>query len=291
MSLISRDITKRKLISLSVLLTSVMLGCGSDSQQRVDPSQSQVPNQQGGIINPTNVHMPTQAILSPTSTPINHPLILEFTPAPINNPDLEQTPDPTLPYVPKLPADEFPALVQSVNSAEFKGLFEATGSVSINQETITFTGTNGEKSLIVFRLPDLMQALSDRTFPGKIRLKDQSDIASVERETWIYDDDGLVFSEIWKTSEEPIGIGITNDIALIQSSVDETQTSRVPTQLIVTGNAQSSVIPLPTSIPVSVTTVAGEFQVFLENSAFRSISPNATDGFSAYNTHVWVIRN
>ena len=112
MSLISRDITKRRLISLSVLLTSVMLGCGSDSQQRVDPSQSQVPNQQGGIINPTNVHMPTQAILSPTSTPINHPLILEFTPAPINNPDLEQTPDPTLPYVPKLPADEFPALVQ-----------------------------------------------------------------------------------------------------------------------------------------------------------------------------------
>ena len=37
-----------------------------------------------------------------------------------------------------------------------------------------------------------MQALSDRTFSGKIRLKDQSDIASVERETWIYDDDGLV---------------------------------------------------------------------------------------------------
>jgi hypothetical protein len=271
--------SRTRLVMLGMFLTLVISGCGSDSQPQLEPTQSPI----------SQTNSTTQTILLPTSTPINHPLILEFTPAPVNLPSTIETPVPAPLYKPRLPADSFPSLVQSVNDLEFNGLFESTGSITISEDKIKLAASNGDTSLIVYRLPEAMEALAERKFAGGVRLKDTSDISSMKRETWIYDADGLVFSEIIQTVEEPLTIGITNDLSLTQNTADETRTSAVAAQLVLTGPSQMA-IPLPLSTPVSVITDSGEFQMFLENSSFHYPSPNSTDGIAAYNTHLWVLR-
>ena len=273
---------RMRLVLLGIFLTLFLSGCGSDSQPEVDSTQSQI----------SQTNSSTQTPLLPTSTPISHPLIQEFTPAPINLPGHIEEPIPTIPYEPRLPEDEYPALVQSVNGSEFlgKGVFDSTGSLTISEDRIKLASPNGDTSLIAYRLPEQMQALTEQTFSGGLKLKDTSDIGSMKKETWIHDADGLVFSEIFQSFENPIQMNITNNLAFTQNAVDETETSlNVPAELVLTGLSKTK-IPLPLSTPVSVTTDTGEFELFLENSSFQHANPNSTDQIDSYSTHLWVIR-
>ena len=271
-----------RLVILAIFLTLVLSGCGSDSQSQTDSTQSQI----------RQTNSSTQTPLLPTSTPISHPLIQEYTPAPINLPGHIEEPIPTIPYEPRLPEDEYPALVQSVNGSEFlgKGVFDSVGSLTISEDRIKLASPNGDTSLIAYRLPEQMQALTEQTFSGGLKLKDTSDIGSMKKETWIHDADGLVFSEIFQSFENPIQMNITNNLAFTQNAVDETETSlNVPAELVLTGLSKTK-IPLPLSTPVSVTTDTGEFELFLENSSFQHANPNSTDQIDSYSTHLWVIR-
>ena len=273
---------RMRLVILAIFLTLVLSGCGSDSQSQTDSTQSQI----------RQTNSSTQTPLLPTSTPISHPLIQEYTPAPINLPGHIEEPIPTIPYEPRLPEDEYPALVQSVNGSEFlgKGVFDSVGSLTISEDRIKLASPNGDTSLIAYRLPEQMQALTEQTFSGGLKLKDTSDIGSMKKETWIHDADGLVFSEIFQTFENPIQMNITNNLAFTQNAVDETETSlNVPAELVLTGLSKTK-IPLPLSTPVSVTTDTGEFELFLENSSFQHANPNSTDQIDSYSTHLWVIR-
>ncbi len=271
---------RMRLVLLGIFLTLLLSGCGPDSQPEVDSTQSQI----------RQTNSSTQTPLLPTSTPINHPLILEFTPAPVNLPGQMETPVPTIPYYPRLPEDAYPALVQSVNESELRGVFDSIGSVTISEDKIKLAAPNGDTSLIAYRLPEPMEALTERTFSGGLKLKDTSDIGSMRKETWIYDADGLVFSEIFQTFEDPTQISITNNLALTQNAVDETKTSlEVPAELVLTGLSKTK-IPLPLSTPVSVTTDNGEFELFLESSSFQHANPNSTDQIDSYSTHLWVVR-
>ena len=273
---------RMRLVILAIFLTLVLSGCGSDSQSQTDSTQSQI----------RQTNSSTQTPLLPTSTPISHPLIQEYTPAPINLPGHIEEPIPTIPYEPRLPEDEYPALVQSVNGSEFlgKGVFDSVVSLTISEDRIKLASPNGDTSLIAYRLPEQMQALTEQTFSGGLKLKDTSDIGSMKKETWIHDADGLVFSEIFQTFENPIQMNITNNLAFTQNAVDETETSlNVPAELVLTGLSKTK-IPLPLSTPVSVTTDTGEFELFLENSSFQHANPNSTDQIDSYSTHLWVIR-
>jgi len=273
---------RMRLVILAIFLTLVLSACGSDSQSQTDSTQSQI----------RQTNSSTQTPLLPTSTPISHPLIQEYTPAPINLPGHIEEPIPTIPYEPRLPEDEYPALVQSVNGSEFlgKGVFDSVGSLTISEDRIKLASPNGDTSLIAYRLPEQMQALTEQTFSGGLKLKDTSDIGSMNKETWIHDADGLVFSEIFQTFENPIQMNITNNLAFTQNAVDETKTSlNVPAELVLTGPSKTK-IPLPLSTPVSVTTDTGEFELFLENSSFQHANPNSTDQLDSYSTHLWVIR-
>jgi hypothetical protein len=271
---------RMRLVLLGIFLTLLLSGCGSDSQPEVDSTQSQI----------RQTNSSTQTPLLPTSTPINHPLILEFTPAPVNLPGQMETPVPTIPYYPRLPEDAYPALVQSVNESELRGVFDSIGSVTISEDKIKLAAPNGDTSLIAYRLPEPMEALTERTFSGGLKLKDTSDIGSMRKETWIHDVDGLVFSEIFQTFEHPVQISITNNLALTQNAVDETKTSlEVPAELVLTGLSKTK-IPLPLSTPVSVVTETGEFELFLESSSFQHANPNSTDQIDSYSTHLWVVR-
>ncbi len=273
---------RMRLVILAIFLTLVLSACGSDSQSQTDSTQSQI----------RQTNSSTQTPLLPTSTPISHPLIQEYTPAPINLPGHIEEPIPTIPYEPRLPEDEYPALVQSVNGSEFlgKGVFDSVGSLTISEDRIKLASPNGDTSLIAYRLPEQMQALTEQTFSGGLKLKDTSDIGSMKKETWIHDADGLVFSEIFQTFENPIQMNITNNLAFTQNAVDETKTSlNVPAELVLTGPSKTK-IPLPLSTPVSVTTDTGEFELFLENSSFQHANPNSTDQIDSYSTHLWVIR-
>ena len=228
---------RMRLVILGIFLTLVLSGCGSDSQPQNDSTQSQI----------RQTNNSTQTPLLPTSTPINHPLIQEFTPAPVNLPGHIEEPIPTIPYEPRLPEDEYPALVQSVNGSEFlgKGVFDSVGSLTISEDRIKLASPNGDTSLIAYRLPEQMQALTEQTFSGGLKLKDTSDIGSMKKETWVHDADGLVFSEIFQTFENPIQMNITNNRALSQTAVDETETSlNVPAELVLTGPSKTK-IPLP----------------------------------------------
>ena len=271
-----------RLVILAIFLTLVLSACGSDSQSQTDSTQSQI----------RQTNSSTQTPLLPTSTPISHPLIQEYTPAPINLPGHIEEPIPPIPYEPRLPEDEYPALVQSVNGSEFlgKGVFDSVGSLTISEDRIKLASPNGDTSLIAYRLPEQMQALTEQTFSGGLKLKDTSDIGSMKKETWIHDADGLVFSEIFQSFENPIQMNITNNLAFTQNAVDETETSlNVPAELVLTGPSKTK-IPLPLSTPVSVTTDTGEFELFLENSSFQHANPNSTDQIDSYSTHLWVIR-
>jgi len=201
-----------------------------------------------------------------------------------------ETPVPTVPYYPRLPQDEYPALVQSVNESELRGVFDSIGSLTISEDKIKLAAPNGDTSLIAYRLPEQMEGLTERTFSGGLRLKDTSDIGSMKKETWINDADGLVFSEISQTFENPIQLSITNNLAFTQNAVDETKSSLdVPAELVLAGLTKTK-IPLPLSTPVSVVTETGEFELFLENSSFQHANPNSTDQIDSYSTHLWVIR-
>ena len=269
-----------RLVLLGIFLILLLSGCGSDSQTDVDSTQSQI----------RQTNRSTQTPLLPTSTPIAHPLILEFTPAPVNMPGHVETPVPTVPYYPRLPQDEYPALVQSVNESELRGVFDSIGSLTISEDKIKLAAPNGDTSLIAYRLPEQMEGLTERTFSGGLKLKDTSDIGSMKKETWINDADGLVFSEISQTFENPIQLSITNNLAFTQNAVDETKSSLdVPAELVLTGLTKTK-IPLPLSTPVSVVTETGEFELFLENSSFQHANPNSTDQIDSYSTHLWVIR-
>ena len=273
---------RMRLVILGIFLTLVLSGCGSDSQPQTDSTQSQI----------RQTNSSTQTPLLPTSTPLHHPLLQEFTPAPVNLPGHIEEPIPTIPYEPRLPEDAYPALVQSVNGSEFlgKGVFDSIGSLTISEDRIKLASPNGDTSLLAYRLPEQMQALSERTFSGGLRLKDNTDIGSIWRETWVQDADGLVFSEIFKSVENPIQISITEDLTFTQNGVDETSSSLdVPAELVLTGVSKTK-ITLPLSTPVSVFTDNGEFELFLENSSFQHANPNSTDQLDAYTTHLWVVR-
>jgi len=279
------DIIRCGVLVICACLAITLIGCGSGSDaNRPRSSAERVVVKQ--LDKPAPVS-PT-ATLSPTSTPINHPLVLTFTPAPVNLPPPETTPAPIPPYVPRLPTGSIPIVIQSVNSSEFKGLLDMIGTITIDEQSIKMASDAGDESMIAYRLPQAMQELDQRTFSGRLRISDTSDIAATRQETWVFDDIGLVFADVFQTLEEPANLEIASGIRLMQREVNETETSDVFAD-IESADGNPALVRLPLFSPVSISATPRNFQVFLELSKFQKANPAIGDSITGYALHVWIV--
>jgi len=282
---IKTDIIRCRVLVICACLAITLIGCGSGSDtNRPRSSAERV------VVKQLNKPAPVSptATLFPTSTPINHPLVLTFTPAPVNLPASETTPAPIPPYVPRLPIGSLPIVIQSVNSSEFSGLLDMIGTMTIDEQSIKMTSDAGDESMIAYRLPQAMQELTQRTFSGRLQISDMSDISATRQETWVFDDIGLVFADVFQTFEEPAHLEIANGIRLVQRQVNETETSDVFAD-IETTDGTSTLVRLSLFSPVSVSATPRDFQVFLELSEFQKANPALGDSITGYALHVWIV--
>jgi len=274
-----------------------LVGCGSesDSVSNLDTNQPQSPAGRVAIAKQLvtaqdkRAHLSPTGTLSPTSTPINHPLVSSFTPAPVNLLPPEITPFPVPPYVPRLPDGNLPIVIQSVNSSEFRGELNMTGTITIDEQSISMESNAGDESLIAYRLPPLGQELPQGTFSGGLVVKDTSEIGAIRRETWVFDDIGLVFADVFHTTDEPIRLEIANGLRLAQRQSNESETSDVLVDIVTTVGNSETLVPLPLFSAVSVSTARRNFQIFLEFSEFLKSDPTIGDSISGYSVHVWVV--
>ena len=288
---IRKDIIRFGLLVLCACLTMTLVGCGSDSDSAANSDTNQPQSSDGRIVIADQLvpdqNKPTR--VSPTSTPINHPLVLTFTPAPVNLPAPATTPAPIQPYIPRLPTGSLPIVIQSVNSLEFRGLLDMTGTITIDEQSTNVASDSGDESMIAYRLPQAMRELPQGAFSGGLRIKDTSDIGATRRETWVFDDIGLVFADVVQALEEPVRLEIAGGVRLVQRQVNETETSDVFADIVTTDGNSETVVTLPLFSPMAVSAAPRDFQVFLELSEFRKSEPTIGDSISGYAVHIWIV--
>ena len=230
------------------------------------------------------------ASISPTVTPTFHPLILDSPAPPVNFPVIDITPKPTQSYDPVLPAHDLPALVSALDSKPFRGKLNGDADITITNQLIDIKTNQGQSLKIAYRVPSSMTTLPDQNFLGTVAITDESTLASVQKITSINDQTGLLFSEIYFSSEEPMAFQVTDDIAIIQNPVSSpiTQVS-TPVSSNITNVVGTT--PVATGQTNNVEGSAGSFQIHVEESSYWTANQFSTDPSTEYRLHVWIIRS
>lgn len=260
----------------------ITIGCSSGSEDDL---------QNTGQVIPQIITKPTEAIAkhAPTITPTLHPLISNQTPPPVNYPLPDPTPASVAPYNPILPTGSIPESVSAVNNKYFNGSVTGNGTITLNENLIDITTEDGDSIKVAYRLPISLGEISDRTFHGAITLTDLSTIASTHKTLSLSDESGLLLYEVFTSSEEPVVLDPTSYINITQNERGESLGS-VFEPIAIDISTSTGTTKIVNDQTISVNTVSGTFQVYLQNSHILSSSPESTDPFTGYQIHVWIVR-
>jgi hypothetical protein len=268
-----------KFLSLFIVLM-MLTGCSSENPNVIkSESDKDIP------IIPQII-----ASISPTVTPTFHPLILGSPAPPVNLPVIDITPKPTQSYDPVLPAHDLPALVTALDSKPFRGTLNGDADITITNQLIDVTTNQGQSLKIAYRVPSSMTTLPDQNFLGSVTVADESTLSSVRKITSINDQTGLLFSEIYFSSKEPMTFQVTNDITVTQNPVLSPITE-VSTPVSSNITSVAGTTPVATGQTNIVEGSAGNFQIHVEGSSYWTANQFSTDPSTEYRLRVWIIRS